>query len=496
MAKYVLAIDGGTTSSRAILFAKDSSMASVAQKEFTQIYPKPGWVEHDPMEIWASQQGVCAEAMAKIDATADDIECIAITNQRETTVVWDRATGDPIYNAIVWQDRRTASYAEDFAAIPGFADYVQKASGLVLDPYFSSTKLLWILDNVDGAREKAERGELAFGTIDTWLLWKLTDGKVHATDYSNASRTMLFNINECDWDDELCEKFRAPKSVLPAAYPSSYKFGETSLFGGSIPITGIAGDQQAALFGQACFEPGMAKATYGTSCCLLMNIGENFIKSDNGLLTTVGWGLDGKVDYAFEGTIFNCGTGVQWLRDELKIIDEATDTEHFTMKVSDTQGVYVVPAFTGLGAPYWDPRARGTIVGITRGANKYHLIRATLESMAYQVKDLLDAMEKDSGIKLQTLKVDGGACVNDFLMQFQSDMLDTNVERPKVIEKTAEGAAYLAGLYTGYWESKDDITNAWQLDKAYQPMMHSDVRDALYAGWKRAVTRSFDWDQE
>ncbi|MBR0383942.1 MAG: glycerol kinase GlpK [Eubacteriaceae bacterium] len=495
MAKYVLAIDAGTTSSRAILFNHESEIVSVAQKEFTQIYPQPGWVEHDPMEIWASQSGVISEAMAKVGATANDIAAIGITNQRETTVVWDRATGEPVYNAIVWQCRRTASYADKFQAIPGFADYVQENTGLILDPYFSSTKLLWILDNVEGVRERAEKGELAFGTIDTWLLWKLTEGRVHATDYSNASRTMLFNIKTLEWDDELCEKFQAPKSLLPNVLPSSAEYGYTTLFGGKIPITGIAGDQQSALFGQGCFEAGMAKNTYGTGCFMLMNTGTEAVKSNNGLLTTIAWGLNGKVEYALEGSVFVAGAAIQWLRDEVRLVDTAPDSEHFAKKVADTNGVYVVPAFTGLGAPHWDAYARGVITGLTRGANKNHIIRATLESLAYQTKDVLDAMEKDAGTQLKSLKVDGGACANNFLMQFQADILGCPVDRPSIVETTAMGASYLAGLAVGFWKDQDEVAAAWKLDRTFEPMMDADTRAKLYKGWTKAVDRAKGWEE-
>lgn len=494
MAKYVLACDAGTTSSRAILFNHDGEIVSVAQHEFPQIYPHPGWVEHDPMQIWATQNAVCAEAMAKVNATAEDVAAIGITNQRETTIVWDRKTGEPVYNAIVWQCRRTASYADRFNAIPGFADYVQKNTGLILDPYFSSTKLLWILDHVDGVRERAEKGELAFGTVDCWLLWKLTEGRVHATDYSNASRTMLFNINTLDWDDKLCETFECPKSLLPKVQPSSSKFGVTTLFGGGeIPITGIAGDQQSALFGQACFKPGMAKNTYGTGCFMLMNTGEKPVKSENGLLTTIAWGINGKVNYALEGSIFVAGAAIQWLRDELRMVDTSPDSEHFAKKVADTNGVYVVPAFTGLGAPRWDPYARGCIVGLTRGANKNHIIRATLESLAYQTRDILDAMEKDSGIALQSLKVDGGASNNNFLMQFQADILGCPVDRPSVVETTAEGASYLAGLEVGFWDDLQDVVDHWQIDRTFEPMMDAETRAKLYKGWTKAVGRAEHW---
>ena len=493
MAKYVLAIDAGTTSSRAILFDHDSQIVAVGQQEFTQIYPQPGWVEHDPEEIWATQEKVIRDAMEKAGATAEDIAAIGITNQRETTVVWDRATGKPVYNAIVWQCRRTAPYADEFKAIPGFAEYVQENTGLILDPYFSSTKLLWILDNVEGVRERAEKGELAFGTIDTWLLWKLTNGEVHATDYSNASRTMLFNINTLEWDDKLCDGFRAPKALLPKALPSSAKYGTTTLFGGEIPITGIAGDQQSALFGQACFAPGNAKNTYGTGCFMLMNIGTERKKSENGLLTTIAWGLDGQVEYALEGSVFIAGAAIQWLRDEVKLVANSPESEDYAKQVADTNGVYVVPAFAGLGAPHWDAYARGTICGLTRGANKAHIIRATLESLAFQTKDVMEAMVKDSGIELAALKVDGGASANNFLMQFQADILGCPVERPAVVETTAMGASYLAGLEVGFWDSKDAVVKAWALDKRFEPVMDADTRAALYAGWLKAVECAKGW---
>jgi len=493
MKKYTLALDAGTTSSRAILFNHNSEIVSVAQREFPQIYPHPGWVEHDPMSIWATQNGVVSEAMAQVNATAEDIVAIGITNQRETTIVWDRKTGEPVYNAIVWQCRRTASYADEFRAIEGFADYVQDNTGLILDPYFSSTKLLWILDHVDGVRERAEKGELAFGTVDTWLLWKLTEGRVHATDYSNASRTMLFNIKTLEWDKTLCDKFRCPMSLLPEVKPSSGIFGKTTLFGGEIPIAGIAGDQQSALFGQACYEDGMAKNTYGTGCFLLMNTGEKPVKSQNGLLTTIAWGLDGKVNYALEGSVFIAGAAIQWLRDELRLIDTAPDSEHYAKKVKDTNGVYVVPAFAGLGAPHWDAYARGVITGLTRGANKNHIIRATLESLAYQSKDLLNAMEKDSGIPLKSLKVDGGACKNDFLMQFQADILGVPVDRPTIVETTAMGASYLAGLAVGFWKNKEEVAEAWAIDRTFEPMMDAEVRAELFAGWTKSVKRAKNW---
>ncbi|HAZ06504.1 MAG TPA: glycerol kinase [Acetobacterium sp.] len=493
MKKYILSLDAGTTSSRAILFNHDSEIVSVAQKEFTQIYPKAGWVEHDAMEIWATQSGVVTEAMSKIGATAEEIAAIGITNQRETTVVWDRKTGEPIYNAIVWQCRRTASFCDELKA-RGLEDYVRENTGLVIDAYFSGTKINWILNNVPGARERAEKGELAFGTIDTWLIWKLTDGKVHVTDYSNASRTMAFNIKTLKWDEKMLKELDIPASMLPEVRPSSDVYGTTSLYGTEIPIAGAAGDQQAALFGQACFEPGMAKNTYGTGCFMLMNTGDKPVKSNSGLVTTIGWGLDGEVEYALEGSIFIAGAAIQWLRDEVKLVDSAPDSEFYCNKVSDTHGVYMVPAFVGLGAPHWDMYARGAILGLTRGANKAHLIRATVESLAYQTKDVLDAMEKDSNIKLAALKVDGGACANDFLMQFQADILGVPVDRPSIVETTAMGAAYLAGLAVKFWDGKADVTNAWKLDRSFKPAMDADVRAKLYAGWLKAVECSKGWE--
>ncbi len=493
MKKYILSLDAGTTSSRAILFNHDSEIVSVAQKEFTQIYPKAGWVEHDPMEIWATQNGVVTEAMSKVGATPEDIGAIGITNQRETTVVWDRKTGEPVYNAIVWQCRRTAGFCDELKS-RGLEDYVRENTGLVIDAYFSGTKINWILNNVEGARARAEKGELAFGTIDTWLIWKLTNGKVHVTDYSNASRTMAFNIKTLKWDEKMLKELDIPASMLPEVRPSSDVYGMTSLYGSEIPIAGIAGDQQAALFGQACFKPGMAKNTYGTGCFMLMNTGEEPVKSTTGLLTTIGWGLDGVVEYALEGSIFVAGAAIQWLRDELRLVDSAPDSEYYCNKVADTNGVYMVPAFVGLGAPHWDMYARGAILGLTRGANKAHIIRATVESLAYQTKDVLDAMEKDSNIKLAALKVDGGASANDFLMQFQADLLGVPVDRPSIVETTAMGAAYLAGLAVKFWASKDDVTQAWKLDKSFKPMMDADVREKLYAGWLKAVASAKGWE--
>lgn len=497
MAKYILAFDQGTTSSRCIIFNEKGLSVGVAQKEFTQIYPKAGWVEHDPMEIWGTQIGVAFEAMARAGITAEEIAAIGITNQRETTVVWDKRTGLPVYNAIVWQCRRTSPICDDIRA-KGYAEKIREKTGLIVDAYFSGTKIKWILDNVPGAREEAEKGNLLFGNIDTWLIWNLTKGKVHTTDYSNASRTMLFNIHELKWDEELLELLNIPSSMLPEAKPSSYVYGNTdpSLFGVEIPIAGDAGDQQAALFGQTCFEAGTAKNTYGTGCFMLMNTGEKAVASKNGLLTTIAWGLDGKVHYALEGSIFVAGAAIQWLRDELRVIDKASDSEAIAASVEDTNGVYVIPAFVGLGAPYWDQYARGTIVGLTRGAKREHIIRATLESLAYQTYDVLNAMEEDSGIELKALKVDGGACANNFLMQFQSDILGVQVDRPEVIETTALGAAYLAGLAVGYWKNKGDVTQNWAISRSFEPDMEGKKREKLLEGWHEAVKRSLGWYKE
>ena len=488
MGKYIMALDQGTTSSRCIIYDKKGNMVSVAQKEFTQIYPKAGWVEHDAMEIWSTQMGVAQEALLKINCTYEDIEAIGITNQRETTVVWDKDTGIPICNAIVWQCRRTAEYCDELAA-QGYGDMIRNKTGLLIDAYFSGTKLKWILDNVPGARQKADAGKLLFGTIETWLIWKLTEGKVHVTDYSNASRTMMFNINTLQWDDEILEILEIPKSMLPEPKPSSCIYGEsaTTIFGGPVKIAGAAGDQQAALFGQTCFTAGEGKNTYGTGAFLLINTGEKPVFSKNGLVTTIAWGLDGKVNYALEGSVFVCGAAVQWLRDELDIIESSPQSEKMAKKVPDNGGVYVVPAFVGLGAPYWDPYARGAVLGITRGSNKYHLVRATLESMAYQTKDLIDAMIEDLGESLVALKVDGGACANNFLMQFQSDILGCEVKRPVCIETTSLGAAYLAGLATGYWESKEDVIENWQVERTFSPDMDEAQKTELLAGWKKAV---------
>ncbi|MGH4120530.1 glycerol kinase GlpK [Clostridium sp.] len=494
MGKYVMALDQGTTSSRCILFNKSGLIESSAQKEFTQIYPNAGWVEHNPTEIWASQFSVAIEAMAKVGAQASDIAAIGITNQRETTIVWDKRTGLPVYNAIVWQCRRTANMCDDLKA-KGFDVIVKQKTGLILDAYFSGTKVKWILDNVEGARKDAEAGHLLFGTVDAWLIWNLTKGKTFVTDYSNASRTMLFNIHELKWDTEILEELNIPLSMLPEVKPSSCVYGKTdvALFGAEIPIAGAAGDQQSALFGQCCYEPGAAKNTYGTGAFLLMNTGEEAVESKNGLLTTIAWGVDGKVEYALEGSVFIAGAAIQWLRDELRMIDNAADSERYATAVEDTNGVYVVPAFVGLGAPYWDAYARGAIVGLTRGAKKEHLIRATLESIAYQTNDVLKAMQEDSGIELKALKVDGGACANNFLMQFQADILGVQVDRPEIIETTALGAAYLAGLAVGYWKDKQDIRSNWALSKSFVSNMEEDRRAELLKGWHKAIGRSQDW---
>ena len=491
MAKYVMALDAGTTSNRCILFDREGNMCSVAQKEFTQIFPQPGWVEHDASEIWATQLGVAVEAMGKVGARAEDIAAIGITNQRETTIVWDRATGDPVYNAIVWQCRRTSRFCDELKE-QGLTDWFRERTGLVIDAYFSATKLKWILDNIPGARKRAEQGQLLFGTVETWLIWKLTGGRVHVTDYSNAARTMLFNINTLTWDQEILDMLGIPASLLPTPVPSSQVYGETdpSFFGRPIPIAGAAGDQQAALFGQTCFEPGQAKNTYGTGCFLLMNTGTKPVFSQNGLVTTIAWGLDGSVDYALEGSIFVAGAAIQWLRDELRLIDSAADSEYLAGKVPDTNGCYVVPAFTGLGAPHWDQYARGAIVGLTRGVNKNHIIRATLASIAYQTYDVLAAMEADSGIRLHNLKVDGGASANNLLMQMQSDIIQSVVSRPKCVETTALGAAYLAGLAVGYWSSKEDVVRNWAIDRTFTPAIPSAQRDEMVRGWERAVQRS------
>lgn len=497
MSKYIMSLDQGTTSSRCILFNKNGLIESVAQKEFTQIYPKAGWVEHDPMEIWFTQISVATEAMQKINATASDIAAIGITNQRETTVIWDKTTGKPIYNAIVWQCRRTSDIC-DVLKEEGFDQIIKEKTGLIIDAYFSATKIKWILDHVEGAREKALKGQLLFGTIDTWLIWNLTKGKVHVTDYSNASRTMLFNIHTLKWDEEILTRLDIPTSMLPQVKPSSCVYGHTNatLLGGEIPISGAAGDQQAALFGQVYHTPGTAKNTYGTGCFLLMNTGEKAILSHKGLLTTIAWGIDNKVEYALEGSVFIAGAAIQWLRDELRMIDHAAHTETYANSVPDSNGVYIVPAFTGLGAPYWDQYARGTILGLTRGVKKEHFIRATLESLAYQTYDVLMAMQEDSGISLKALKVDGGACANNFLMQFQSDILGAKVDRPEVIETTALGAAYLAGLAVGYWKDQEDISTNWALSKSFTPKMESSKREFLLKGWHKAIKCTREWAKE
>ena len=497
MAKYIMALDSGTTSNRCILFNKKGEMCSVAQKEFTQYFPQPGWVEHDGEEIWSTQLEVAQEAMRNLGVSAADIAAIGITNQRETTIVWDKNTGEPIHRAIVWQCRRTAGYC-DTLKDKGLVDAFRAKTGLVIDAYFSGTKLRWLLDHVPGARERAERGELLFGTVETWLIWKLTRGRVHVTDYSNAARTMMFNINTLEWDEEILAELDIPRAMLPAVKPSSCVYGEADprFFGGPIPIGGAAGDQQAALFGQTCFRPGEAKNTYGTGCFLLMNTGEKPVFSSNGLVTTIAWGLDGKVDYALEGSIFVAGASIQWLRDEMRLIDSSPDSEYMARKVEDTNGCYVVPAFTGLGAPHWDQYARGTIVGITRGVNKYHIIRATLESMAYQVNDVLRAMEADSGVNLAALKVDGGASANNLLMQMQADISGAPVNRPVCVETTAMGAAYLAGLAVGYWAGKEDVAHNWTIDRTFQPAISPEERAARCRGWDKAVKCAYGWARE
>ena len=487
MSKYVMALDAGTTSNRCIIFDREGNQIAVSQKEFKQIYPHPGWVEHDPMEIWATQLGVAQEAILMARTEAKEIAAIGITNQRETTIVWDKNTGLPVYNAIVWQCRRTADYCETLEK--DYEDMICEKTGLKIDAYFSGTKIRWILENVPGAREKAEKGDLLFGTVDTWLIWNLTRGKAHVTDYSNASRTMLFNIHTLKWDDEILQLLDIPKCMLPEVRPSSDVYGETdyTLFGDGIRIAGAAGDQQAALFGQTCFKPGEAKNTYGTGCFLLMNTGSKPVASRNGLVTTIAWGLNGKVEYALEGSIFVAGAAIQWLRDEMGLVENSPASERYARMVDDTNGVYMVPAFVGLGAPYWDPYARGAIVGLTRGANRNHVIRATLESLAYQTWDVLHAMEADSGIRLDSLKVDGGACANDFLMQFQADMIRAEVRRPVCIETTAMGAAYLAGLAVGYWSSQEDVKSNWQVSGSFVPQMDAKLAKEKLDGWHAAV---------
>ncbi len=487
--RYIAALDQGTTSSRCILFDREQKIVGVAQKEFTQFYPRPGWVEHDPMEIWSSQYGVLMEALAQSGVNIRELAGIGITNQRETAIVWDRETGRPVYHAIVWQCRRTAGLCEELKADPDFVDYVKEHTGLLVDAYFSATKLKWILDNVPGVREQAMAGKLLFGTVDSWLIWRLTGGTVHVTDYTNASRTMLYNIKDLQWDEGICRRLEIPMGMLPQVRSSSEVYGYVNIQGVEVPIAGIAGDQQAALFGQTCFEPGEAKNTYGTGCFLLMNTGETPFVSKNGLLTTIAIGLADKVQYALEGSIFMGGAVVQWLRDELGLIAESSDTEYFAGKVEDTAGVYVVPAFTGLGAPHWDMNARGAILGLTRGAGRNHIIRAALESIAYQTADVLMAMEEDTGIPLRELRVDGGACANHFLMQFQADIMDRPLRRPMIRETTALGAAYLAGLSTGVWSSLEDIRGSWTLDRLYKPDMEAEQRLRLLSGWHEAVER-------
>ncbi len=494
MPKYIMALDSGTTSNRCILFNAAGEVCSVAQKEFTQIFPQPGWVEHDADEIFATQLEVAKQALANIGATAADIAAIGITNQRETTVCWNKYTGRPVYNTIVWQSRRTAPYCDTLKE-QGLVDTIRAKTGLVIDPYFSGTKIRWILENIPGAREQAANGELLFGTVETWLIWKLTGGRVHVTDYSNASRTMLFNINTLQWDPDILELMEIPVSMLPEPKPSSCIYGNTDaqFFGAPIPISGAAGDQQAALFGQTCFDPGDAKVTYGTGAFLLMNTGETPIFSQNGLVTTIAWGLGGKVSYALEGSIFVAGAAIQWLRDELRFIESAADSEYMARKVTNTNGCYVVPAFTGLGAPYWDAYARGAVLGLTRGVNKYHIVRATLDSIVYQTDDVLTAMEADSGITLSALKVDGGASANNYLVQTQSDISGAPVLRPRCVETTAMGAAYLAGLAVGYWTDMEDIRKNWAVDREFSPQIDSSERNMRIHGWKKAVSCCTGW---
>ncbi|WP_291580145.1 glycerol kinase GlpK [Clostridium sp. UBA6640] len=497
MEKYIVALDQGTTSSRAIIFDKEQNILEIAQKEITPMYPQKGWVEQDPMEIYASQYGVLTEVLAKTGLLAENIAAIGITNQRETTILWDKETGRPVYNAIGWQCRRTAEICDKLKA-DGWESYIRENTGLVVDAYFSATKIKWILDNVEGVREKAEKGEILFGTVDTWLVWKLTNGKVHVTDYTNASRTMLFNIRTLEWDKKILEALDIPKSMLPQVKNSSEIYGRANLGGKGgtrVPISGMAGDQQAALFGQACFEKGSAKNTYGTGCFLLMNTGDEIIQSKNGLITTIAIGIDNKVHYALEGSVFVGGAVIQWLRDELRIVNDANDTEYFAQKAKDNGGVYIVPAFTGLGAPYWDMYARGAIFGLTRGANRNHIIRAALESIAYQTKDVIDAMIEDTGLELEDLKVDGGASSNGFLLQFQSDILGKIVRRPLIRETTALGAAYLAGLAVGFWKDKEEIMDKWNVDNEYTPNLDDETRQKLYKNWRKAVVRAQEWEE-
>ncbi len=497
MAKYIMALDAGTTSNRCILFNEAGELCAVEQKEFTQHFPQPGWVEHDALEIWSTTLEVAQKAMANIGASAADIAAIGITNQRETTVVWDKNTGEPVCPAIVWQCRRTSAYCDSLKE-KGLTEVYRQKTGLVIDAYFSATKLHWILENVPGARERAEKGELLFGTVETWLIWKLTGGKAHVTDFSNASRTMLFNIHSLTWDEEILQELEIPKCMLPEVKPSSCVYANTmaQFFGAPIPIAGAAGDQQAALFGQTCFAPGQAKNTYGTGCFMLMNTGSKPVFSRNGLVTTIAWGLDGQVEYALEGSIFVAGAAIQWLRDELRFIESAADSEYMARKVPDTNGCYVVPAFTGLGAPHWDQYARGTVVGLTRGVNKYHIIRATLDSLCYQVHDVLQAMEADAGIKLSALKVDGGASANNYLMQTQADLIGAPVLRPQCVETTAIGAAYLAGLAVGYWKSKEEILKNWAVDRSFAPAIAEAERSKRIRGWNKAVKCAFDWAKD
>ncbi|BFL48461.1 glycerol kinase GlpK [Lactonifactor longoviformis] len=497
MKKYIMALDQGTTSSRCILFNREGKICSMAQKEFTQYFPKPGWVEHDPMEIWSSQISVATEAMSRIGVASREIGAIGITNQRETTIVWDKATGEPVYPAIVWQCRRTADIIEELKA-DGFDRLILEKTGLIPDAYFSGSKVKWILDHVEGTRERAQKGELLFGTVDTWLIWKLTQGAVHVTDYTNASRTMLFDIHNLAWDKEILERLDIPECMLPQVKPSSCIYGYTdeSVLQGGIPIAGAAGDQQAALFGQCCLEKGDVKNTYGTGCFLLMNTGEQAVRSRNGLLTTIAASFSDKVQYALEGSVFVAGAAIQWLRDDLEMLRNAGESEKYCLSVENSNDIYVVPAFTGLGAPYWDQYARGVVVGITRGTGKAHLIRATVESLAYQVHDVIKAMEQDAGVPLNSLKVDGGACANNFLMQFQSDILNARVERPQCIETTALGAAYLAGIAVGFWKDREEIRKYWALEHAFAPDMDEEKRSGLLKGWKKAVRCSFDWARD
>ncbi|MGG1292779.1 glycerol kinase GlpK [Bacillus smithii] len=497
MEKYILALDQGTTSSRVILFDKEGKIVHTAQREFHQLFPQPGWVEHNPNEIWGSILACIATVLSEAGIEAKQVAGIGITNQRETTVVWEKDTGKPIYNAIVWQSRQTADICEQLKE-KGYNELFHKKTGLLIDPYFSGTKIKWILDHVEGARERAKKGELLFGTIDTWLIWKLSGGKAHVTDYSNASRTLLYNIHELKWDEELLEILDVPKEMLPEVRPSSEVYAKTvsyHFFGEEVPIAGAAGDQQAALFGQACFEEGMAKNTYGTGCFMLMNTGDKAVESKHGLLTTIAWGIDNKVEYALEGSIFVAGSAIQWLRDGLRMLKSAPESESYATRVESTEGVYVVPAFVGLGTPYWDSDVRGAVFGLTRGTSKEHFIRATLESLAYQTKDVLTSMEADSGISLKTLRVDGGAVMNNFLMQFQSDILNVPVERPIINETTALGAAYLAGLAVGFWKDRQEISSQWKQDRQFTPTMAQENRETLYNGWKKAIeaAQAFKW---